>query len=208
MSAQDRANQFPRGINLDGKVFVGTTEIDPSVVGFEAPIGSFLHNTVTGVLWRKRAALDTDWVKANADDLGFQFNAIFLWNANGNFQSGPEQDGMRAVVGEGSIVGITMYVADRGGAGFTEVDIKKHSATTIVNPGDVEFGVAGSTIYTTTANRPKIAGDNGNKTQNGLLYALQPDITEFAVGDFFTMDIAAITNASKDLTVAMLVRYN
>ena len=207
MSAIDRASQFPRGINLDGEVFIGETDIDPSSVGFVAPIGSQLHNYIDGKLWRKIGPADNAWVRSNADAGGFQYDAVFIWNANGNFQTGIEQDGMRIVVGVGSVISVEMYAADRGGAGNIEVDIKKHSAG-ISTPGSAQFGIAGTSIYSTAANRPKIAGDSGNKTQNGLLIALAPDDTSFTLGDFYTMDIIGVTNASRDLTVAMLIRYN
>jgi hypothetical protein len=144
------------------------------------------------------------------DPEGFFETTVLIWNVNGNIQAGEEQDGGRAPLGKGVVERVAIYLADIGGDGDTIVDIKGHQ---IVTPplveGETQYNLPGTSIYSTNpSNRPTLAGDAANKTHNGVHRAYPPDVVEFDAGSFFTMDIVQNTNAARDLTVLMMVRYN
>ena len=162
--------------------------------------GQQFHCTVDGI--------PGTWVQSATAVDGLNLNSVLVWNINGNIQPGVEQDGLRSPFGFGVIDRIGMYLGDVGGDGDTIVDIRKHQITgSPLDPGETEFTIPGTTIYTTTGNRPTIAGENADKTKNAVHRAFEPDILGFDSGTFFTLDIVQRTTAARDLSVVMLLRY-
>lgn len=116
-------------------------------------------------------------------------------------------DGYRIAPFAGVIEGIFVSLTQRGSNtnSPTTLDINKATPPAFVQ-GTAVFNFAFTTIYTTQANRPQLAGLTGSTTQNAFLHALQPDITTFNKGDLFSLDIDQRANSSDDLTVIMVLR--
>ena len=70
MSQIDQAFEIQDGLSLDGKVLLYFTTVDPSVVGFDAPIGSILMDTINGIQWRKIGATIYNWTKFGVSQFG------------------------------------------------------------------------------------------------------------------------------------------
>jgi len=130
------------------------------------------------------------------------------WQING--QQPPintAQDGHRPVRTSGTIMGVIFAVKARGKSGANNrVDIHKHVPTKPITT--LRVGTSGTTIYTTQANRPTIAGNDATDTDNAIIQATASDVTTFAAGDFFTCDVDDSANNSEDFTVTMYVRYD
>jgi hypothetical protein len=75
-------------------------------------------------------------------------------------------------------------VEDNGSASSTIVDVHKN----------------GSTIYTTTGNRPTIAHDDADNMDETV-----PDVISFVKGDKFTFDIDQIATGADTLSCSMIV---
>ena len=67
-SELDNAFSVRRGLSLDDKVGLFALDINPSVSGWDAPVGSVAMYTADGSVWRKVAAGTTAW--ANMDPKG------------------------------------------------------------------------------------------------------------------------------------------
>ena len=67
-SELDNAFSVRRGLSLDDKVGLFALDINPSVSGWDAPVGSVAMYTADGSVWRKVAAGTTSW--ANMDPKG------------------------------------------------------------------------------------------------------------------------------------------
>lgn len=91
------------------------------------------------------------------------------WVANGPFKVDTSVDGGWTPPTAGRILYIWLHRTTAGASGSTIVDIHLN----------------GTTIYTTQANRPTIAFNDGD---NKVL-ATAPDVTTFAAGDILTLDI-------------------
>jgi hypothetical protein len=90
------------------------------------------------------------------------------WDANGPFQVGTLVDGAYISDSAWSITGIWIYRGTAGSASSTIVDINKN----------------GTTMYTTQANRPTIAYNDGDSKVDATL----PDVVTIAAGDIITLD--------------------
>ena len=102
-----------------------------------------------------------------------------------------------------------MFLEDRGGTGgggITRVDINKHTPAGAITTQ--QNATAGTTIYTTQANRPTLTGA-ASSSDNAVIEATDPDVTSFAAGDFFTMDIDDRPTGplAVGLTVQLHVQY-
>lgn len=133
---------------------------------------------------------------------------IFEWTLNGAIATGTAVDGARIARQAGTIVGVTMFLEDKGGAtGSTIADIHRHVPTKPITTQ--RDGVAGVTIYTTQGDRPTLVGEAAAETENAVIEAATPAVTAFVAGDFFTMDIDAIaTSAPAGLVVQLHVLYS
>jgi hypothetical protein len=169
-------------------------------------------------LWRVSGLTNATYVGTDAIEFepytkgnpsGYFSYATFFWNVNGALQAGNKLDGIRLTGFAGEIVGVDISVQERGNDGDTIIDINHHiPAGAPIAVGASAYGTAGSTIYTTQANRPKLTGDSANRNDNGIHRAVVPDITSFNAGEFFTIDIDSAAQRSQDLCVIMLVRYD
>jgi len=143
---------------------------------------------------------------------GFFSDAVLVWNLNGNLSEQDEIDGRRGVVGNGTIIGITIGLERRGRNGDTIIDVKKHTVTSPpLAEGDTQFDIDGNTIYgANPGNRPIIAGsgNNANRRDNAIHRAIMPDDITFMAGDYFTIEIVSRATQSRDLSVMLSVRYN
>lgn len=91
MSEIDRAATFPHGVSLNNRMGLFPFSGDPSVLGFDAPVGS-LALAENGATWRKIGALATDWVQDNAVG-GVNAYAMYMASANRNVNTGDYLDG-------------------------------------------------------------------------------------------------------------------
>jgi len=102
------------------------------------------------------------------------------WIANGPYQAGTLVDGGYISDSSFSITGVWIYRGTAGTASSTILDIHKN----------------GVTMYTTQANRPTIAWDDGDSKVDCTL----PDVVTISAGDIITMDIdQKETGTPKDL---------
>lgn len=132
-------------------------------------------------------------------------SAILQWSIVGPTFEGSILDGFRIAPFDGYIEGVFVSLGERGNDGNTIVDVKKGNAN-LPTPGTVVFGVSQSTIWTTTSNRPTIAGDSLNKAQNAVLRAYLPDLTTITKGDLFSFDVVSRTASSRDLVVQIFIK--
>lgn len=68
------------------------------------------------------------------------------------------------------------------------------------NTTTVDINLNGTTIFTTQANRPQLAWNDGN----GWAVSGTPDFVDFVEGDIITFDIDAIATGAADLVIAPL----
>lgn len=144
--------------------------------------------------------LDVGWIPEAAKE------EIFEWELNGTLPiSQAGVDGGRIARRAGTIIGVTMFLSDRGGSGSTIADIHKHVPTKPITTQ--RNATAGVTIYTTQGDRPTLAG---GASENAVIEAAIPQVTSFLAGDFFTMDIdqRATVGFSMGLVVQLHVKYD
>jgi hypothetical protein len=84
----------------------------------------------------------------------------------------------------GKMASVLIYVDTTGTSGSTTIDVNKN----------------GTTIYTTSGNRPSVAWNDVDKKNETI-----PDITIFSKGDIFTFDIDAIAAGAKDLNIIPII---
>ena len=92
----------------------------------------------------------------------------------------------------------------RGEDGDTIVDINIHD----VNPtqGIQKNAQSGTTIYTTSGNRPTLAGLTSNATDNAFLWAANPDIRDVDDDMYLSLDIDTVTTLSVGLSVRLILK--
>lgn len=98
------------------------------------------------------------------------------FKALGYYQVDTNVDGIGYVWKAGTIDGVFVSRAGAGASSDTIIDLNKN----------------GTTLYTTSGNRPTIAFNDGDK----VISATLPDITSVALGDRITMDIDQIETAA------------
>jgi hypothetical protein len=134
-------------------------------------------------------------------------DAVFCWNLNGQFQVSNFDDGARIMHRDGTIVSVAVVVEQQGKDGNNIFDILKHAPTKPITTQ--RSNTAGTTIYTTEANRPTIAGGtNSTKTDNAIIQAAAPDVTTFSAGDFFSVSCIERAASAQVAVIIMAVRYN
>ena len=113
----------------------------------------------------------------------------FVWVLNQRIRTGTTQDAIRIAPMDLNIINANISLVDAGNSGNTIVDINKGDA-----------GAAPTTIFTTQANRPSLAGGS----DWGVASSGVPDITSVTAGQIITCDIdeIAIGNPS-DLVVQL-----
>jgi len=130
----------------------------------------------------------------------------FTWISIGAVSTGNEIDGFRVMSASGTIQRIWMTLSDRGNNGSNVVDISigslSGSFTTQQN------AIVLSTIYTDQADRPTLEGLSGSSSDNAFIEAPLPAITNFDIGDIYSMDVDISTGLDADLTIMMHVLYN
>ena len=133
---------------------------------------------------------------------------IFTWMSSGNLPaSATAVDGGRIARRAGTIISATIFMEDRGGSGSSIADINRHVPST--KPITTQRNAtAGVTIYTTQGNRPTIAG--GVNAENAVFETATPNVTSFAAGDFFTVDIdqRATGAFAAGMVVQLHVKYD
>lgn len=131
---------------------------------------------------------------------------LIEWVANGPINPGTSEDGIRIMPKSGNIVAVYIALDMRGNNGNTIVDIQKGTPGT---PHTTQQNATSlTTIYTTQANRPTLTGLTGNRADNAFIKATTPDVTTFAAGDIFEMDIDDDAPLANTLTVLMEVEYS
>jgi len=139
-------------------------------------------------------------------DISIASTEVITFALNGAFTAGTDKDGSRVMHRSGTILAVIVSQTQLGNNGNSTYDIHKHSPTLpITTQRDNTPGV---TIYTTQANRPTIAGDSPNSTDNAIVLALLPDVTTFIVGDFYTMDVDLKTPQSQGVVIQLFVQYD
>ena len=131
---------------------------------------------------------------------------VFEWVLNGNVNSGTRFDGGRAVRRAGTILGVIVTAGARGNSGTSLFDVNKFVPTKPVTTQ--RNATAGTTIYTTQANRPDLAGNSPTSSDNAIKEAVLPDVTTFVAGDFFSIDVDSATNQLQDVTIQLFVKYS
>lgn len=211
------------GVEFGGPVSVGPSAADASAAfdvqstdkGFLPPrmttterdaIGSpatglVIYNTTTNQL----EVFDGTWGAVGGDNQ----EDVFTWVLNGALDTGVAQAGLRAARKSGTIVGVVVTARQKGGVGTSTFDINKHIPTKPITTQ--RDNTAGTTVYTTQGNRPTIVGAAAN-TENAIKQAVDPDVTTFAAGDFFSLDVdtdgASGGNSPMDMVVELFIKYN
>lgn len=93
---------------------------------------------------------------------------VFTWEANGPYTVDTAVDGARVSLAAGTVDAVWLYRTTPGTAGSTILDVNKN----------------GSTIYTTTANRPTITFNDADLR---VICSL-PDTISVGFGDILTVD--------------------
>ncbi len=144
----------------------------------------------------------TAWISGG---VGGNDTGLIEWVANGPINAGTNEDGIRVMPKSGNIVAVYMSIEGRGNNGDTIVDISKGTPGT---PHTTQQNATAlSTIYTTQANRPTLTGLTGNGGDNAFIKATLPDVTAFAAGDMFVMDIDESAPLASTVSVLMEVEY-
>lgn len=92
----------------------------------------------------------------------------------------------------------------RGDTGDTIIDINSHNVAVTI--GAQVNNVSGTTIYTTVGNRPTLAGDTANNTQNCFTHANDPDIIDVDEDIWFSMDIDQVVANASGLYVEIVLK--
>ena len=181
-AANARTNlDVPSNTDLTGHT--GDTANPHTVTKSQVSLGN-----VTNDVQLKTASDLADVASADTarDNLGVKH--IHTWNVAGVLSALAEVGGALIAPRDLVIEKAYIYCKDTGGtSGDTIVDINKN----------------GTTIFTTQANRPTLAYDDGDKKA----VSPAPDVTSLAEGDIVTIDIDAIPGtASEDLTVMLICK--
>ncbi len=153
----------------------------------------------------------------DADDLLDQLQAfvtggglagadVVTFALSGPFVTGTNKDGLRVMQSAGTILGVVVSQGQRGNNGDNLYDINKHTPTLPITTQ--RNGTVGTTIYTTQANRPTIVGSTGDSGDTAILLTPMPEITTFAAGDFFTMDVDQRQAQTQDLVIQLFIQYD
>ncbi len=170
-------------------------------------VGDLIMNTTTGEFFvcTDNTSTAAVWAELRSSESG-TIDQVLTWNVSGPVGTGTGQDGLRIALADGIIQSIAISLEDRGNNGNSIVDLNKHIPTKPITTQ--RNGTAGTTIYTTQANRPTLTGNTPTKTDNAIIQATDPDVVSFLEGDFFTMDVDSTVASNRDLNVLMIVRYD
>ena len=102
------------------------------------------------------------------------------WKIDGALATGTNMSGKWIAPEAGVVRGFLLLVDTPGSSGSTIADVNKN----------------GSTIYTTTGNRPTFANTDSDPVESA-----EPDIVEFVKGDVFSIDLDAIATGATGLTL-------
>ena len=127
------------------------------------------------------------------------------WEISGALATGTEQGGYRTVPYNSTILAVYATLGERGNTGDNIFDINKGTPPALV-AGTPQYDTLLASIYTTPANRPTIAGDTANRTQNAVLKAILPDILSLNQHDILALDIDNAVNNAYDLVVTMVLQ--
>lgn len=143
------------------------------------------------------------FLNANARD-----RVIFEFVINGALPNAPQTaiDGYRIAPFNGVVENVFMALQQRGTATNSPTIIDLNLATPAFTQGSAVFNFSFTTMYTTQANRPSIAGNSGSSTQKGFVQGLLPDITAFSQGNLLSVDLDQRSNSSDDLIVIVVLR--
>ncbi len=131
---------------------------------------------------------------------------VIQWNLTGSITTGTAVEGLRAARRAGTIKGVIVTAENRGNTGTSLFDLNLHVPT---KPITIQRNnTSGTTIYTTQGNRPSIVGLTGSSSQNAIHEAPLPDVTAFAAGDFFSLDVDASMAQLTDVTIFVFVEYS
>jgi len=130
---------------------------------------------------------------------------VMTWIINGPLVTGQNQDDMRVAIRDGRVIAVWVTIDKRGGNGSSTVDVNKGTPGTphTTQQNDTTL----STIFTTQANRPVLAGEAGHVNENAMIKSADPDIAMFSEGDLFGIDLDSIAQQSEDLSVMIEVEY-
>jgi hypothetical protein len=126
----------------------------------------------------------------DAVDIGIADNQVVRFYVSGTIATGTQQGGAWEAPAAGVIRAVTAYVKTTGDtSGATTVDVN----------------IAGTTIFTTQANRPSIAYDDAD----GKAAQTTIENSAFTAGALITVDVDAIPGgtSSTELTVVITVDY-
>jgi len=129
----------------------------------------------------------------------------FIWNFNGQLSIASVFDGLRVAPKNGLITSVYLTLNERGRNGDTIIDINK--GVPGIPHTTQQNNIVLTTLYTTQANRPSLAGLNSAMNENAFIKGVLPDVFLFSAGDIFSADIDAKATQGSDLTVTMEVEY-
>ena len=133
-------------------------------------------------------------------------NTITLtWVFSGNILTGTEIDGFRTISATGNIERVSYSLGDRGNNGNNIVDLNKGTLTAPFT--NQQNAVVSTTMYTTQANRPTLAGLNGSASDNAFIDAPLPDIVAVDIGDVLSVDVDNSVALDRDMVVRVLIRF-
>lgn len=100
---------------------------------------------------------------------------------------------------------VFMSLVNRGDTGDTIVDINAHNVNQ--NQNSQVSNVSGTTIYSTSGNRPTLAGDTSNPTQNAFIHESDPDTVDVVGEDvWFSIDVDQVQTNVAGLTVTLILK--
>jgi hypothetical protein len=149
--------------------------------------GNLINPILTEVdreLRRLREVLDANGLTISGSSGGGTAPLLFYWEANGPYRVDTAVDGARPVPKTAVITAIWLYRTTPGSSSSTILDVNLN----------------GTTIYTTTANRPTIAFNDSDN----LVICATPDVLNMPLGAVLTVDTDQI-EAGKPANWSLLV---
>jgi len=192
--------------DLDGLVVAASTEI--TINGGANSSADFPTEQISGSADLATAMASGDILMNDGENPGNVLQSASFgstsFSISGKLKTEDEVDGFRVMTQKGTIVRILVSLAKRGKSDKspTTFDILKAS------PGsDLSTQVNNSaftTIYTTSANKPKLTGDDSTSEQNCIIEATLPDVVDFNFGDMFKLSLDQAAKKATDAVVIII----
>ena len=161
-------------------------QIDKAVSDI-ANINNRSHTSLTDIGTNTHTTIDSHITALASGTYNVQFSYTGVLNTGTDIDTG------YCIPFDSTITHVTMYRKTAGSAGSTIVDLNAGAS-----------GIAGTTLYSTQANRPTITQADGSYK---AITATLPDIVTISGGYYISMDIDAIESGTpRDLSVGVWLR--